>query len=100
MMSRGVGTICLMLLPAACERGQPAASRVTVSTADVHRFAALWKKDTGSRCTSLRTYLDSASAGLRAYTRKFDVDGDALCAAVRRSPDRYNAVVANVLVFD
>lgn len=69
-----------------------------VSVADVHAFVAAWRNlappDTG--CAALTPYWESASPGLRAYRRKFDVTFASLCAAVRASPERYSQLAARL----
>lgn len=99
-MKRDVAAIGLVLSAAACTPARPSDRAGTVSTADVHRFSEIWRNTGYSSCASFPAYFDSASPGLGAYARKFHVDVDALCAAVKLSPDRYVTVVSNMPAFD
>lgn len=81
-------------------RGDP--SRPIVVTEDVHRFITLALPDghVDSSCAGLTSYLDSGSAGLAAYRRKFRVTPEDLCRAVRRVPERYVTLLERMAAFD
>jgi len=82
----------------------PGATATTdlVSVADVHRFAAVWPKwsPSDSDCVALRPYWDPQAPGLAAYRHQFHVSFDDLCAAVRKSPERYAQLVPRVAELD
>jgi hypothetical protein len=84
-----------MLLTVACGAtagdARDPASPPAVSTGDVHRFltAAHAMAPSDSTCIALDAYLQSESAGLAAYRRKFDVGRPELCAAIHQNPERY-----------
>src|SRR5690349_2138301 len=100
LAKRALTLASIALAAATCSRAPSVASRATVSTSDVHRFVDAWRRAADSSCAPFREYLDSASAGLRAYTRKFDVHADELCSAVRRQPARYAAIAARLPALD
>jgi hypothetical protein len=99
-MKRDFAAIGPIVSVAGCTPGRASGRPFTVSTADVHRFAEIWRRTGDSSCPAFRTYFDAASAGLHAYARKFDIDVGALCAAVKRRPDRYATLSLNVAAFD
>src|SRR6516164_4573626 len=65
-----------------------------VSDGDVHRFVDGLHRlaPSDSACAALDAYLRGASRGLRAYDTKMGMDRRQLCAAIRRSPERYAAI--------
>lgn len=71
-------------------------------TDDLHRFVRLVAPGgkTDTTCAGVPSYLDSATHGLRGYARRFRVDAAALCAAIRRTPERYTELAARLPAFD
>lgn len=65
-----------------------------VTDQDAHRFVnALHHMPAGdSSCAALKDYFRGATRGLRAYDSKLGMSTRQLCAAIRRSPDRYAAI--------
>ena len=74
------------------------ASVEAVSTLDVHRFVDAFHRiaPSDSTCAPLDEYFRAASPGLQAYNSKFGVGRRELCAALRRSPERYAAIEAKL----
>ncbi len=84
-----------VLFALGCGHEDAADRSIVVSTDDVHRFAAaIQRMDSAPECATLQPYFDSASAGLRAYARKFHVDSKALCVALKDHPARYSDIPA------
>jgi hypothetical protein len=72
-----------------------------VSTQDVHRFVdVMHRNESDWDCRALRPYFDSASAGLRAYDRKFHVGVDELWRALKSQPARYEKIGALLPALD
>lgn len=72
-----------------------------VSTSDVHRFAAVMRRPVfDGDCSFLRSYFDSASAGLRAYDRKFHEGREQLCRALKTNGARYDGVAGMLPALD
>src|SRR5437867_2710862 len=94
--------VTALLIACSCSSADTHGVEPEVSTGDVHRFvAAFAHRDAyDSACTSLRSYWDGASRGLRAYRDKFDVSFADLCASVRRSPGRYDSLTFRVAQLD
>ena len=69
-----------------------------ISDQDAHRFVeALRRMPPGdSTCAALGDYFRSATRGLRAYDTKLSMGRRQLCAAIRRSPERYAAIEAKL----
>lgn len=76
--------------------------RPVVVTADVHRFVSFASRGgaVDTSCASLEGYFAGATPGLAAYGRKFAVGPDQLCAALRRTPERYAALADRAPSFD
>ena len=81
---------------------ETSASRVPdVSTQDVHRFVdAIHRGESDLGCEALRPYFDSASAGLRAYDRKFHVGMKEMCTALKTNSARYEHIAAMLPALD
>jgi hypothetical protein len=84
---------------------QPLATAQTpaaVSTADVHRFIEALHRlaPADSACAPFEEYFRAASPRLRTYRSRFGVGPSELCAAVRRSPERYAAIEAKLPAID
>jgi hypothetical protein len=73
-----------------------------VSTDDVHRFVDALHQiaPTDSTCAPFDAYFHQGSDGLKAYSSKFSVGRKELCAALKRSPDRYAAIEPKLSALD
>jgi hypothetical protein len=98
-MRPAFGTLAALACLSSCAEPQAPA---TVSTADVHRFVEALHRllPSDSTCAPLDEYFRAASPGLLAYRSKFGVGRPELCAAVRRSPERYAAIEPKLPALD
>ena len=89
------------LFALACAHDTDAARSTEVSTQDVHRFVDVIRRgESNWDCGALRPYFDSASAGLRAYDRKFHVGVKELCGALKTNSARYEHIAPMLPALD
>lgn len=86
-----------------CWRGDAGDPRRPVLvTSDVHRFVelALPGGSVDTSCAGVEQYFAGGSPGLAAYRRKFDMGPAELCAAMRRTPERYAELPRRLAALD
>lgn len=91
-----------LVLTAACSSGAEPGAGPRVSTGDVHRFVQAFRQigSSDSTCASLDAYFREGTAGLKAYSSKFDVGRSEVCAALRTDRKRYEAIEAKLAALD
>ena len=94
--------LLVLALPATSCRREPLEPSGFASTADVHHFVAVWHRldfrDTS--CTGLQGYIDSSTAGLRAYLGKFNVGARDICHAIVGRPEDYGSIEEKLPALD